>query len=212
MASQLEITNMALSHIGARDRVASLVENSQEAVSASLWYGLSRQMSLEAYDWNFARKRVALTEDAAAPPTGEWGWRFVYPSDCLKARQIQNPGVPYVPMTYDSHRFFVQPDAIPFMVELSPDGLRRTILVDLEEPDLIYTSDVTDTTLFSPYFTMSLSYALAHNLCYKLTGKQQLADRMFQLFLNSIRTAAMYDANEQVERAPRESEFIRGRF
>lgn len=212
MTTQLALANMALSHIGARDNIPSLAENSVEARTVSLWIDPSRRQTLEAYNWNFAKKRAALVADADDPPEGEWGWRFVYPADCLKAREIQNPGVPYIPHALMSHRVYAQPDAMPFEVELSPDGTRKTILTEMEEPVLIYTANITDLELFSALAVNALSYALAHNIAFKLTGKMQLADRMFQLFLNSIRMAAMHDGNEQVERAPREAEVIRGRM
>ena len=63
---EVTIARMALSHIGASS-IESLSEDSAEAKEANTWYAVSRQTALEAFNWNFARKRqlLAVHGDAA---------------------------------------------------------------------------------------------------------------------------------------------------
>lgn len=348
MTTQLELANMALSHIGARDNIPSLAENSVEARTVSLWINPSRRQTLEAYNWNFARRRVELQkespyayladfttttdkgwglgfdtvdgtitrvsgsliftvgandgtnprmvraipvtfgqtyslvipapagtavnkqiyvstesdggvdsaiftpiENAAVdttfvapssmvyltvrartgatgetvsitdvsildsertegdPPPGALGCSFTLPADCLKVREISNPGTPY---NYEGFVSYAQPDAVPFTIGLAENKEQRILVTELEEPVIIYTADIEDLTLWPSTAIMAMSYTLAHNICFKITGKMQLADRMIQLFYTFIRTASMQDGNEQVERAPRDAPSIRGRW
>lgn len=58
--SNVTISNMALSHIGADSTIESMAESSAEAAQCNLWYDYSRLQVLEAYDWGFARKRLDL--------------------------------------------------------------------------------------------------------------------------------------------------------
>lgn len=212
MPTELEVANMALSHIGARDSIPSLSENSIEARQCNRWIGLSRQMTLESYNWNFARKRSTLTAHADDPPEGLWSYRFALPSDLLKAREIQNPGLPFNPYDTIHNTIYFQPDAVPFEVALSDDGTEKTLLTDITPVTLVYTADIADYTLFSAEAVIATSYALAHLIALKITGKTAIVDLMAQRFFAYVRAAAMHDANEQVERAPRDAPSIRGRM
>lgn len=204
--SDTGIVNMALSHVGSRSDVENFrTEKSEEAVQARVWYDYSRQLILEAYDWSFARKRLGLalhgdviSETATDPLAGVWGFRYQYPQDCIKARKIQNPNAP-------------PSDSTPFEVETSLNGEQKTILTNMEGAVLVYTFDQKGTELFSSMFVLAFSHLLASQIAWSLTGKRKVGLDQFSLYQGVLIGATAADANEAVEPAPRDAEWIRGR-
>ena len=78
--------------------------------------------------------RKTLTAHGDDPPT-DWTYRYQYPSDCVKARFIENP-------------LGRTKDPVPFDVEQSTDGT-MSIVTNQNEACLIYTKDVTSPSLYS---------------------------------------------------------------
>ena len=195
--SAVAIANMALSNIGSKSTIESLAEKSAEGRQCNIWYNISRVQALEGHPWGFARKRLALALDSEAAPEVEWIYRYQYPVDCLKAREIENPLGPLA-------------DAVPYQIETNSLGV-RTILTDSEDAKLIYTFNLQDTTAFSAFFDTTLSYLLAHYIAFPLTADRTIKLDMIKVYQSLIGSAKGQDANESVERKPREAEWIRGR-
>ncbi len=212
MISDVRIANMALSHVGAKSTIEAIGEASTEGRVVDLWFEYSRRQTLEAFDWNFARKRRALTTHAEDPPEGVWGFRYVYPGDCLAARKIENPTAS-APLVWIQN--FTDPetrgDAIPFEVEQNAAGNQKTILTNLQDAVLVYTFEQLDAGLYSPLFVEALSWAVAAHIAFTLTGKRSIAGDARQAFQNIMFLAPAADANERVEKPPREAEWVRGR-
>lgn len=196
--SAVTIGNMALSHIGATSSIESLSENSAEASQVNLWYDYSREQSLEANDWSFARKRQDLALHSDAAPEPEWGFRYQYPVDALAIRLIVNPAGKMV-------------DAVPFTSETSLDGLTKTILTNMEDAEAVYTFDQQLPSLFTNMFIEALSYLLAHHISYSLTGNAAIKEDMLRIYVALLRIAEAQNANEGVGDKPREAEWIRDR-
>lgn len=192
------IANAALEQIGAKSGIQSLAENSPEAKACKFWYDFCRVHVLESYDWGFARKRIAMAASSDDPPEGIWSYRYQYPVDCVKAREIENP-------------LGSTADAIPFAVEQTSDGSAKTILTNTEEAKLIYTRNVEETSLFPAHFVDTLSAQLASRISLKLTGKRTIRDDMQKLYNALLMAAPAHDANEAVRDKPREAEWTRAR-
>lgn len=212
--SPVLIGRMALSHVGARSIIESFDEESGEAKEINLWYDFARKQTLEAFDWNFARKRLALAGHDDDPPDN-WLFRYQYPADCLVARHIVNPANQFTAISstgrvwVTSHELQRQNDAIPFEIEQS-NGT-KSILTNLEEATLVYTFNLESTALFSNLFVEALSRCLAARVAFKLSGKQSVADKQFQIFYALIREAERSNGNERVDGPPRDAEWVRGR-
>ena len=204
--SKTQIANMALSHVGDRHNIENVeTEVSTEADECRLWYDYSREQALQSYDWNFARARVQLTTHAAEIPTtanepmaGVWAYRYIYPAGCLAVRKIQHPNAP-------------PDDALPFEIELSPDKKTKTILTNMESAVCVYTFAQEEVSLYPPKFVLALSLALAVNICFTLSGKIKLKERLYRDFLDASASAAADSANEQVSPSPRDADWIRDR-
>jgi len=212
--SPVVIGRMALSHIGARSRIESLTENSNEAKEVNLWYDFARKQVLEVFNWNFASKRLTLALHGDDPPEGVWAFRYQYPSDCLVARNIENPRIPVRATGFLGKSFDeltgLQFNAVPFEVEIAPEGT-KSILSNLEDAVLVYTFDQTATALFSELFIEAFSRALASKIAFSLTGKQSISTEQLQIFFLVVGRAGASNANEQVEPPPRDAEWVRNR-
>jgi len=203
--SETLIVNMALSHIG-DDSIESLTDSdSAEAAEARTWYGYSRIATLEAADWNFARKRVVATlhtdtisTTTNTPLAGVWGFRYAYPADCVVMRKIQHPASPPA-------------DAFPFDIEMNLKGNQKTVLTNIENAVLVYTMDQQLTPLYTPGFVLTLSLMLASNMAFGLTGKLGLKKSLRNEFLTTLPAAAASAANEQVSPPPRDADWLRAR-
>lgn len=166
MASEVDICNLALAHLGDNATVASLdpPEGSAQAEHCARFYPIARDSLLEMHTWGFATKRVTLALLGSGWP--EWDYSYMQPSDALNIVAILPPdatddysqGLSNVPMAAGGSYV---PQA--FSCEVDGSG-NDVILTDQADAVLRYTCVVEDTTKFSPLFVMSLSWHLASML------------------------------------------------
>ena len=120
MASEVEICNLALGHLGDTATVASLdpPEGSAQAEHCARFYPIARDMMLQAHAWNFATRRIQLAQLGEAP----YGWAYSYarPFGALDVFDIQFPEV----MDYAQQSY-------PFVCESNADG-DEVIYTDVE--------------------------------------------------------------------------------
>jgi hypothetical protein len=146
VATQIDIVNQALSHLGAKANVSSIAppDGSVEAGLAARFYLRAQNLALSRHDWGFARKRRALTE--VVNVSDVWTYAYARPSDCIMPRRI---------LTGDST--MLEDDSAPFSVE------RDTIFSNEPEALLVYTSaqDVADASRFTEMFVEVVALDLA---------------------------------------------------
>ncbi len=156
MASEVQICNMALSHIGSEARVSSISppDGSVEAGHCATFYDVARTELLEPGSWAFSLKRVSLAQ--VTNPSSVWAYAYAKPSNCLRALRILRPSIAVTVFTQD------------LVVDPHTDD-RDSAVFDIEgdviltnEPDavLVYVQDVTDSTKFTPSFVSTFSYLL----------------------------------------------------
>lgn len=164
MASDVDICNMALAHIGSDTIVASITppDGSVEAGHCARFYPIARTECMDWGSWAFALKRVALS--AVANPSQAWGYAYALPSDMLSAKRVIQTGVltgfGFSPslngfLTPDETAVFSERGSADFTIE------GDTLLTNEPEAVLLYTRDITDTSKFTPQFIVALSYLLA---------------------------------------------------
>lgn len=189
---------MALGHVSAGE-IADIDERSAEADACSLFYAISLEATLRAWNWKFARRTEALAlveED----PTTEWAYSYRYPTGCLAARRIPSGVVPES-----------QDDRIPFDVGADDEG--QLIYTDRAEAELEYTKLIEDTTRFPSDFALALSFHLASLIAPKLTAGDpfKLGDKCMARFAMQIGQAELAASRETQAPGHAESEFIRVR-
>lgn len=173
MASEVDIANLALAHLGDNATVASLYppEGSAQAEHAARFYPIARDTMLEMHSWNFATKRVNLALlDITIP---EWDHVYQQPNDAIfviavlpadanddySTRFAPSDTLGYnannVPISY-AGQYVPQPFALE-----STENDTKLILSDQSNAVCRYIAKVTDTTKFSALFTTTLSWHLA---------------------------------------------------
>jgi hypothetical protein len=169
MASEVDICNLALGHLGDNATVASLdpPEGSAQAEHCARFYALARDSILELHDWNFATKRSQPAMIAASWP--QWRYAYVQPADCLRVVSVLNPEA-----TDDFSQSLPRPwsqsgidgpamgnyTPQPYVCETDDEG-REIILTNQEYALVRYVAFVSDTTRFTPLFITTLTWHLA---------------------------------------------------
>lgn len=172
MASEVDICNLALSHIGDTATVASInpPEGSAQAEHCARFYSFARDALFEMHDWNFCITRTPLNLLASAVPP----WTYVYgvpnllvtaiavqsadaPDDFCEPGDISDAGVSFVPTPIQTFGDYTPQ---PYLLETLDDGT-AVILTNVENAVLRYTRKITDASKFSALFVMALSWYLA---------------------------------------------------
>jgi hypothetical protein len=200
MASETEIANLALSHLGIGKEISNIdTERSDEANASRRFYQICRDTVLRDFKWPFATKvaELALVEE---DPTTEWAYSYTYPTDCLMARRILS-GV-----RNDSRQ-----SRVPYTISYGTAS--KVIFTDIENAELEYTVKVTDSQRFPDDFVLALSYKLAAVMAPRLTSGDPfklgvLAANAYDRF---IKIAAANSYNEEQQDEVVESEFVRYR-
>lgn len=184
MASQVDIFNLALSHLGQAADVSSPTEQSTDAQHCYRFYPIALNEMLEEFDWTFARKRSTLAE--LPIDRTDFLYKYQRPSDCLKERRL-------LPSDYTSDTDQV----------LRWSRETDFIYTDESLAVLVYTMLLDDTTKFSPEFVVGLSWKLAGYVAGPIikdpTGGVQI--RLMQVAKEVISKAKTSDANLDRNRA-----------
>lgn len=194
MASVVQICNTALSRIGQSQFIDSLTEQSKAAELCSLHYDQCREEVLQDAPWPFAEARVYLA-DIGSPPVN-WLYRYRYPTDCLQAQYISLPGMRMPPT-----------ELRPKYKVINASG-GRAIVTDTPEAELVYTTNVEDTTYFSPLFVTALSWRLAAELAMGLQARPENYAAAMQNYVRMISKAEAQAFNESDEDPMPDAEFI----
>jgi len=194
MASEVEICNLALSHIG-KYHINSLADAQKESIECRLLYPRARDSVLRDHPWNFARKQLTLGE--LTETYVNWDYAYQYPVDCLLALEIYNPSG--------------SDDQIPFEIGISADLNSRVILTNHEQAVLIYTAAVTNPNIFDSVFIDAMAYRMAADLALPLRGDPQVQQAMLNLYAGLLGRAQTVNANEQFQDPVDDCSFITAR-
>ena len=198
MVDKTTIANMALDNIDHKSLIEDFSENSAEARRIRRWYDVCRIECLEASNWTFARKTEALATHSIAAPEERWAYRYIIPNGLIRARRIENP-------TGDNSS-----DPVPYAMEIASDGT-KSLVTDQETATLIFTFDQQSTDFFSTSFTTALAHLLAARIAGPITRKRSIKQEQYNLYLTAIGAASANDANQEIQRRPREADWIEGR-
>lgn len=178
MASVVDICNLALSHLGDSATVSSIdpPEGSAQAEHCARFYPTARDVVLEAHDWTFATRRVALAQ-AGTPPSA-WTYAYALPASCIRVLAVLAPTATSDQDTQD----FVEEGGYIYTNQVN--AVVR------------YTTRVTDTTKFSPSFTEALTWLLASYLTGPvLKGDKTAKDWALRMYNISLASARTFNAN-----------------
>jgi hypothetical protein len=188
MASQTEILNMALLHLGQEQILNPDEEGKAANILKAGWDFLVDDL-LAKQDWTFARKRMTLPQLAEVPP---FGFAFAYqlPADYLRLPNTQME---------DDNVWSLQP--------WRKEGSK--ILTDETEVALNYIARVGPES-FSAEFVLPLTYRLAAFGAVSITTLPGLAKQMMDLYLGYMIEAQVADAR-QIGRVVKSSAWLNSR-
>lgn len=184
-SSDVDICNLALSHLGDKAQVIDInpPDGTIQAAQCGRFYPIARNQLLEMHPWTFAMRRVALALPPTTPPS-EWLYAYALPADCLKPRAV------YASEGAQDGRGF------DYIVESSADG--RVLYCNVEDAVLRYTQLVQDTTQFTSGFVTALARYLASMLAgpiIKGTTGMQVSQAQLKWFGIEFGVARADDAN-----------------
>ncbi len=222
MASEVDICNLALGHLGDAATVSSInpPEGSAQAEHCARFYPIARDALLEMHAWGFATKRVNLASLGSAWP--EWQYCYAVPNDALNLLAVLPPestddysvGITYhysqtgAPFTPGGK---YQPQ--PFNYEALADGT-MVIYTNQVNAMLRYTAYIEDTTVFSPLFVVTLSWLLASYLAgpiIKGDAGSAEAKRCMLMAQQMLGKAASSDANQRRTTIAQNTPWMTGR-
>lgn len=195
MATELEIMNKALSHLGAEEIEATYpTEQSREARECDRHYADCRDVTLRAHEWGFANKRDTLA--LSTETVSGWDYVYVIPSDCLIPRRLYNAYGSTTGTYYNQLTDTYEPKGdIEYELVTDEDGTLKLLATNEESAILIYTKKITNPTIFDVSFRAALEFRLAADLAVPLRGDSDLAERLLRRFYMQIAEAESLDAN-----------------
>jgi len=192
MASEVDVCNLALAHLGDEATVSSInpPEGSVQAAHCARFYPIARDALLEMHNWGFATRRAQLAQ--LVNDRAEWLFAYALPSSTLRALSVLPPGATdelvasgvYAPQKYT--------------IAASPSG--KVLYTNQENAILLYTTAALDITQFSPLFITTVSWYLASMLAGPvLKGDVGAAEakRCVQMMGVHLKQAKESDANQR---------------
>lgn len=169
MASEVDICNLALGHLGDNATVASLEppEGSAQAEHCARFYPIARDALLELHDWNFATKRALLAQ--VDNLWSQWAYTYLQPADCLRVIAVLDKNAAHdqsisIPAPYSQSHLantgLGQYTPVEFVCETNDSG-DEVILTNQVDAMARFVAFVTDTTKFTPLFVTTLTWKLA---------------------------------------------------
>lgn len=212
MASEVDICNLGLAHLGDAANLQSISppDGSAQADHCARFYPIARDTLLEMHDWQFATKRATLA--ALTLTCSEWAYCYAAPADCLDIISILDPlatddsstGITtgYISTDFSLPAPLIERGAYTpqsYSFESAADG-SSVIWTNLVNATLRYVARQTDTTKFSALFTETLSWLLASMLAgpvLKGDSGVKASESCFKVFLERLGRATTNDANQK---------------
>lgn len=199
MEINIDQCKRALSHLGVKQSITSIDEETVEAEMCSLFYQIALEDILRGHEWQKFSKREELAE-LEDTPNDSWEYCYREPSDCVAFRRIDS-----------GQRMDDEDSAIEFIESRDSDG--AVILTDQGEAVGEYTMLVDDVTKWDADFKLSHSFLMAHLMAPSLTGGDpyKLGDKCLQEHAYWLGRAKANDKKEQQKPRDLASGFTRSR-
>lgn len=183
MAGDLDICNLALSHIG-KEQIQAMDQKGAAAEQCRLHFTPALHAALASFDWSFARMVKTLPALSGYTFSYPYAYAFTLPADCLRVRDIE-PISPHEPR--DQRRF---------KIGRNPLGDGRVIYTVRAAPVFVYTTSNIDLASIDDQFVECFSYHLAAKLAMPLTRDLKIRAEMMKWAINLTGQAQAASANE----------------
>lgn len=188
MATEVDICNLALAHLGDSATVASIdpPEGSPQAEHCARFYPIARDTLLDRHPWGFCTTRATLAL-LSAVPVGGWLFAYAPPANALAILGL-----------FDAD---ATDDSAPrdFERETLTDGT-EVIYSNTESAVCRYTLHVTNPARFPPLFVGAMTWLLASHLAGPVLKGDKGAEatlRCFQMAEAHLARATAADAAQR---------------
>lgn len=168
MTSPVDIGNQALEFIAAQTTITALNDGTPAGNAIGVIYLPTVQMLLRQMDPDFARFTLTTPTLSTGAPPPPWAFAYVYPTDCLRLRQIRPP-----PGAYDP--FDPQPIVGNVAILLLSGVPEKAVLTDLANAQFVYTSSAVTENQWDTLFEQSVVRQLANPLAMAIAGRPDFA-------------------------------------
>lgn len=190
--SEVDICNMALLKIGAKPRINSLTEDTENARLCNTFYPHVRDALLRGHPWNCAIERKQITALATAP-IADYDNQYQLPTNpwCLRILEVGTRNQQPIRWTVEG----------------------RKLLADLGSPKIVYIKRITDTNEFDASLVDALVLKLAMKIAGSLTSSTKTAKDLLEEYeLISLPDAKSTDGQEQSVQAMQVNTYIDSMF
>ena len=174
--SEVDICNMGLLEVGAKPKIASLTEDSDNARLCNQFYAPVRDAVLRGHLWNCAIHRATVTALADAPDS-DYDHQYQLPTNpyCLRLLQVGDS------------------DHQPTIWRV--EG--RKFLTNEDSPPIVYIKRITDTNEFDALLVDAISIRLAIKFATPLTNSRKMAADLLEEYERiTLPLARTIDAQE----------------
>lgn len=166
MASEVEICNLALGHLGDEANISAITppDGSAQADYCHQFYPIARDEVLSRHPWSFATRRVALALLSTTELPAEWAYAYSRPN-CIEVLGVYPPGTTTTTtgLIFDEQEFASRQPNYPFVQETLSDGT-QVIFTNVEYATAKYIARVTNTGVFQPLVVTAIARLLASHL------------------------------------------------
>ncbi len=167
MASDVDICNTALGHLGARAQISSISppDGTVEAGYCARFYPIARRELLEAYPWPFATTRAQLAE--VTNPSTIWQYAYALPSDSLKPlrvlslKDVATANLLWPTGAFNDWNWRYYDELLSERSSANFEVEGDVLLTNEPEATLVYRRDVIDTSKFTAMFVSAAGMLLA---------------------------------------------------
>lgn len=177
MASEIEICNLALAHLGDDAYVSSIdpPEGSVQATHCAQFLPLALGQVIESHPWRFALARAQLAQVVST--IAHWTVAYSLPSDCLRPVTLLPEGAD------DDHA------GATYMIE------GTTLYSNEADATLRYIRSGIPVSALPPSVAGALSWLLASFLAGPVTKEPKLREYCYRIYEAQRQRAAAMDAN-----------------
>ena len=181
MASNLDICNLALGHIGHGVKILALnpPDGTKESEYCASFYPIARDVCLSSGIWSFAKRRESLAS-IGTPPDG-WDYQYAQPNGYIKAISLVQSG-DETPTTY---------------IQENDATHGNIILTNTDSAEFRFIYRVEDTSKYSSDFVVAMSWLLASFLAGPLAQKTRMAEAAYKYYVALVGMANVNDGTSQ---------------
>lgn len=194
--TDLIVSNMSLDQVKSGP-ISSLSDASKAARKCKELLPIAKKIVLEATEWGFNERRVALAIVTGVDPSlvSKYTYAYQYPSDCLIAQKIYNESSESVELD-----FILQTNAAKSDIHL---------YTNKEDAILIYTAITTSYSVMrAAILIKAIVYELASQLCMPLVGDKELKKDLINEAFGYLSQAKNKDAKERRDNSDNSDQYI----